>query len=105
MLKTVGAGDGVIVGGRGRLGMDLEEEEAAKGEAASAPSQQLKEGARIAREEQGSNGREEEGTEAEGGEREGCGGSSTVRPVESRRLDGSGKCHTTSEAGKIGKEA
>lgn len=102
VIDIVRGGDCVVV--RRRLGMHLEEEEAAKGETACSPGQEHEEGTRVAGEEERSDGREEEGAEAEGGERKGRGGASSVRPVESRRLDGGGKGHAASEAGQIGEE-
>ena len=63
--------------------VNLEEEEAAKGEAKGTPSKKLEESAGIAREEDSTQEREEEGAQAEGCQRERRGCSTVLGPVES----------------------
>jgi hypothetical protein len=84
--------------------VNFEEEEAAKGEAKGAPSKKLKERAGIAREKDGTQEREEEGTQTEGSQRECRGRSTVLGPVESRRLDSSSECHTAAQASHVGED-
>jgi hypothetical protein len=84
--------------------VDFQEEEAAKGKARGAPGEKLKKGAWITGKEDSTDEREEEGTQAEGSQRESCGRSTGLGPVESRRLDRSSECHTTTQASHVGEE-
>lgn len=85
--------------------MDLGKEEANESHGRSTNRQQQQEIARITREEEGTEGGEEESTETKGGKGKRRGGSAMVGPVQSRYLDDGGTGHAATQAGQVRKEA